>query len=318
MFIVSQKNTTALDTYLAPILSFLYAEDTTDLFVNQPGEVWVDGYNGSGCYEVPELDFDHLSGLCRLIAAYNNQEISSGSPLLSGHLPGDFRVQVVVPPACNADTVLLAIRRHRMLSLPANAYKDAYSNTNTDRGKSVDQSLAALYDCGEWDFFMQSAVAERKTILTSGATGSGKSTYLNFHTRFIPDDERLITIEDSDELKPPAPNQANLYYPRNGKGVTAQQLVEVALRMKPNRIIMGEIRGAEAYDFLEAANTGHPGSLTSLHADTPQLALQRLAFMVMRSGVGIGKQEVIDYIKTIVDVIIQMRNYEVTDIEYIR
>lgn len=302
----------ALETYLRPLAPFLNDPTMTDLLVNEPGAVWVENADGFNRHPVAALDYEHLIGLCELAADYNRQTISEESPLLSGHLPGGFRVQCVIPPAVADGRAALAIRKHRLLELTPGAYVEsgAFQNTNDDTRAEQDQRLERLYADGRWPEFLALAIRSRKNLLISGGTGTGKTTFLNAHLQHADAAERIVTIEDAAELRLPHENSLSLFYPRDGAAggpKAAQRLLETALRLRPDRVILGELRGAEAFSFLRAVNTGHPGSMTSLHADSPRLALQQLALMVMQADTGLTRSEVIEYVESLVDVIVQLR-----------
>ena len=148
----------------------------------------------------------------------------------------------------------------------------------------------------------------RYSILLSGGTSSGKTTFLNAILKEVPVDERIITIEDTREVKPVQPNFLPLVAAKGEMGqahVTIEMLLQAAMRLRPDRIFLGEIRGSEAYSFLRAVNTGHPGSITTIHADSPSGAFEQLALMVMQAGLGLRKDEIIGYIKTVLPIVIQ-------------
>lgn len=157
--------------------------------------------------------------------------------------------------------------------------------------------------------FLQTAVRSRVSIAISGGTSTGKTTFLNALLKEVPEEERIVTIEDTRELKPITPNTVALLASKGGQGrakVTPQELLEASLRMRPDRLMLGELRGAEAFSFLQAINTGHPGSLTTVHANSARSGYDRLALMVMQSGVALEKQEIIDYLKEVIPVVVQL------------
>ncbi len=158
--------------------------------------------------------------------------------------------------------------------------------------------------------FLRQAVRYRRNIVVSGSTNSGKTTVLNTLLREVPQDERLLTIEDVRELRTSVPNTAHLLASKGGQGVakvTIQDLLEACLRLRPDRIILGELRGAEASSFLHAVNSGHPGSLTSVHADSPALAFERLALMVMQGNASLTREQILAYLRGVVDIVVQVR-----------
>jgi type IV secretion system protein VirB11 len=188
----------------------------------------------------------------------------------------------------------------------------AFAQTKT--AASVDANLEILKDLldkNQIKDFLKKAVLCKKNIIVSGGTSTGKTTFTNAALLAIPEEERLITVEDAREVRLPShQNRLHLLSSKGGQGrskVTTQDLIEACLRLRPDRIIIGELRGAEAFSFLRAINTGHPGSIATLHADSPAMALEQLKLMVMQAGLGMPPEEVKKYIVTIVDIVVQLK-----------
>lgn len=276
----------------------------TDLFVNRPGEVWTECLGRSiERHEVPELDHARLIRLARQIAASSAQGISRESPLLSANLPDGSRVQIVLPPATRGD-VAIAIRKHAVQDLSLEAYRGA--GTASEGGD--EQSVWAAKSADVVDQ-LRDAVRAYKSILICGGTGSGKTTLLNTLLAEVPQNERLILIEDTPELTVKHQNAVGLLAARGRTGeadVTAEDLLIASLRMRPDRIILGEIRGAEATTFLRAINTGHPGSISTIHANSPERAIDQLALLVMQGGSRISWEDVARYVRSSIDIIVQI------------
>jgi type IV secretion system protein VirB11 len=177
-----------------------------------------------------------------------------------------------------------------------------------------DLILMKLLKLGRIKDFLQRAILYKKNIIVSGGTSTGKTTFANAMLKAIPHEERLITVEDAREIDLDShPNRAHLLASKGGQGrakVTTQDLIEACLRLRPDRIIVGELRGAEAFSFLRAINTGHPGSISTLHADTPKMAMEQLKLMVMQAGLGMSSSEIFGYIKNVVDIVIQLKRGE--------
>ena len=174
----------------------------------------------------------------------------------------------------------------------------------------IQTELIELYHRRDYRSFCQRAIRARQNILISGGTSTGKTTFLNACLREIPDTERLITVEDAREVRLAQSNCVHLVSSRGGQGqaqVTPQQLIEACLRLRPDRIIMGELRGVEAFAFLRAVNTGHPGSITTVHADTPLMAFEQLALMVLQAGLGMERPQILDYIRHVLPIVIQLQ-----------
>lgn len=304
----------ALNTYLAP-LEEVFAEDgVSEVSVNVPGEVWVENRGEMRNIKMPALDYDHLMGLSRLIAQSTDQKVSEETPLLSATLPNGYRIQVVFPPACEPRTVAMSIRKGSTLNWDLNDYErmGAFDTTSTE--KVVDEHLIELKDHikeKRIKEFLQKAIIYKKNIIISGGTSTGKTTFTNACLKAIPNEERLITCEDAREIVlDDHPNRVHLLASKGGQGrakVTMQDLIEACLRLRPDRIIVGELRGAEAFAFLRAINTGHPGSISTLHADTPAGAIEQLVLMVMQAGLGMTREQLENYILQVVDVIIQLK-----------
>ncbi len=310
---MSQSNA-ALETYLAPIAELLNREGVNEISINTPGEVWVETKGERHAESIESFTFTHLKSLARLIAQSTSQMVSEEHPLLSATLPGGYRVQVVYPPAVAGDNVGMSIRRQTALDLDLDQYEalGAFQSTVVrDLEDPVDAELKTLLDAGQIKQFLDKAVKAKKNIVVSGGTSSGKTTFANAVFKSIPTDERLITVEDAREINLEShPNRLHLMVSKGGQGmakVTTQELIEACLRLAPDRIIVGELRGAEAFSFLRAINTGHPGSIATLHADTPRLAIEQLVLMVLQAGIGITREEIRSYILGVVDIVVQLK-----------
>ena len=303
-----------LRSYLAPLAAMLGRDDVTDIYVNRPGEVWVETTAGGiERHEAPGLDEATLSRLARQIAALSHQGISREHPLLSATLPDGARVQVVGPPATRGP-LALAIRKHVSPDLALGDYVASGAFADTKRGdvegpSDIDLALRAMLDDGDISGMLAGAVKARKNILVSGGTSTGKTTFLNALIREIPAEERLILIEDTPELHMRHDNAVGLLAARSALGeaqVSADDLLRASLRMRPDRIILGELRGEEAYAFLRAVNTGHPGSMTTVHADSAERALEQIALLVRQTGTRLNRDDVLHYVRSTVDVFVQL------------
>jgi type IV secretion system protein VirB11 len=219
----------------------------------------------------------------------------------------------VAPPATRGD-LALAIRKHVSPDLSLSDYVSAGSFAETKRGDvggraPIDVKLARMLDAGDVAGMLATAVKARKNILVSGGTSTGKTTFLNALIREIPPHERLILIEDTPELHLGHANAVGLLAARSALGeaqVTADSLLAASLRMRPDRIIVGELRGPEAYTFLRAVNTGHPGSMTTVHADSAERAIDQIALLVLQTGTRLGREDVHHYVRSTVDVFVQL------------
>jgi len=301
-----------LDSYLAPLAPFLARSDITDIYINRPGELWIESLGGKAeRIELPSLTGAVLARLARQIAAANAQGISREHPLLSGSLPDGSRVQIVLPPATRGE-IAVAIRKHVLagMSLGDYAASGAFEGAKVGTADLSHSPEAEVREAsGDVMGMLRAAVHSRKNILISGGTATGKTTFLNALLREIPEHERLILIEDTPELGVRHPNAVGLLAARGALGeaaVTAEDLLIASLRMRPDRIILGEMRGTEALTFLRAVNTGHPGSLSTIHADSPERAVDQLALLVLQSGMRMEWDDVTRYISRSLDFIIQL------------
>lgn len=297
-----------LRSYMAPFAAYLERADVTDIYVNRPGELWFETLGGGvERAEAPELDDTLLWRLSRQIASLSHQGVSREHPLLSATLPDGARVQVCAPPATRGP-MALAIRKHCSADLSLDDYGDALAALGQGAG-SVDAELQALLDRGDATGFLRMAVRARKNIVVAGGTSTGKTTFLNALLKEAPREDRIVVIEDTPEVKLEHPNSVGLVAVKGELGearVTAEDLLQATLRMRPDRIVMGELRGAEALSFLRAVNTGHPGSVTTVHADSPRGAFDQLALMAMLAGTSLGRAEIVDYARSVVDVVVQL------------
>jgi len=307
----------ALDTYLAPLKHILDREGVSEISINRPGELWVEFRGDMTREEIPTLTFEHLKGLARLIAQSTSQMVSEEKPLLSATLPEGYRVQVVFPPACEVGTVAFSIRKQTILNLDLDAYAKlgAFESTITKEAVNEhDVILSGLLNEHKIQEFLQTAIKFKKNIIISGGTSTGKTTFMNAALKAIPAEERIITVEDAREIfLERHPNRVHLLVSKGDQGrahVTTQDQIEACLRLRPDRIIVGELRGKEAFSFLRAINTGHPGSIATLHADTPELAFEQLILMVMQAGLGMDREQIKEYIRNVVDIVIQLRRGE--------
>lgn len=300
-----------LDSFLAPLAPWLSRADVTDVWINRPGEVWIEALGGGiERHQDPSLTEDLLRRLARQVAAFGAQGISRSQPLLAASLPDGSRVQVVAPPATRHGH-LFAIRRHVASDLSLSDWEDEKAFEGLDAGEASLELEPRWRSLGEREApgALREAVVSRRNIIVSGGTSTGKTTFLNGLLAEIPEHERLILIEDTEELRLKHVNAVGLIAARGSLSealVTAEDLLIAALRMRPDRIVLGELRGQEAFTFLRAVNTGHPGSMTTIHADTPQRAIEQLALLVLQAGSRLARDDVRDYIRQSIDVFVQL------------
>jgi type IV secretion system protein VirB11 len=305
----------ALALTLRVLRPLLANEGVMELCINRPHEVFLETQGGWRCEPLAHADFDWCSRLAKLVANSTQQRIDSTSPLLSASLPTGERVQIVIPPATTPGCVAIAIRRpaDEVWSIEDLAQRGIFRRTR--RASSLlddtEKDLLRLLSIGDYPLFMRLAVQSRRNILVSGPTGSGKTTWTKALIREIPSSERLITIEDAKELVLDRhPNHVRLYYSKDAQGlarVTPKQLLECCLRLKPDRILLAELRAEEAFDYLRNVNSGHPGSITSVHAASAELAFEQLVLLVKQNpgGRDLARSDIKSLLYLLIDVVIQ-------------
>jgi type IV secretion system protein VirB11 len=316
----------SLEHFLDPLRALLCDEQVTELCINRPGELFIETYSGWQREARPHFTFEWCLQLARLVANATGQRISAQEPLLSATLPTGARIQVVIPPAAEPGTVSLTIRRPasqlwtledlaqrgvvdgvhplpRRAALPQFPREDLHAD---------ERELLALWDTGAWVGFLRRAVQLRKNILLSGATGSGKTTVAKALILEVPADDRILSIEDTPELSlVNQPNHVRMFYSQGGQGqadVSAGDLLVSMKRQRPDRVFVSEVRsGEEVYHYLVSIASGHPGSITSAHADSAEGAFLTLAQLMKHSAVGQGlaTREGIELAQLHIDVVVQ-------------
>jgi type IV secretion system protein VirB11 len=301
-----------LAAYLSPLAEWLERDDVTDILVNRPGEVWVETSSGVTSREAaPQVTEMTLGRLARQIAAASHQGVNREHPLLSAALPSGARVQIVAPPATR-EGMVLAVRKHVISDMSLDELDGAgmfAAREATEGAGAADQALAGLLQRGDRLGFLKLAVARRKTIVIGGGAGVGKTTLLNALVKEIDPAERLIVIEDAPEIRLDRANAVGLVAVRGDQGearVDADDLLRASMRMRPDRVLLGELRGSEAFTFLRAINSGHPGSITTVHADSAEGALDQIAMLAMTSGLDLGWDRLKTYVERIIDVVVQL------------
>ena len=276
---------------LGPLEPLLQDPEISDIMVNGPGMVYIEKHGKLHRTEVTFKDDDHLMTIIERIVSKVGRRVDESTPLVDARLPDGSRVNVIIPPLA-LDGPALSIRRFGI---------DPLRMENLLVNRSLTEEMAKVFDA---------MVRARLNILVSGGTGAGKTTLLNILSASVPNDERIVTIEDSAELILQQEHVVRLETrPANieGKGtVTQRDLVRNALRMRPDRIILGEVRGGEALDMLQAMNTGHDGSISTIHANSPRDALSRLETMVLMAGFELPSKAIREQVSAALNVVIQV------------
>ncbi|MDD9333008.1 MAG: P-type DNA transfer ATPase VirB11, partial [Bartonella sp.] len=324
---VSDEATAIVLTKLKPIDNFLKDESLFEIVINRPYQVMIEGITGWKTIEVPEFSFNELMGMAKVIAAYSKQSISDKNPILSATLPNNERIQIVMPPAVKENTVSMTIRKPSSRSYlledlankglfsiceqvsftPLNGYQLRFNEL-----KNTEHKLAIDYYNKNFVSFLNQAVKLQKNILISGKTGAGKTTLSKALIAKIPDDERIITIEDTPELVVPHLNYVSMIYAKDGHGLASigpKELLESALRMRPDRILLQELRDGTAFYYIRNVNSGHPGSITTVHASTALAAFEQMTLLVKESEGGghLERDDIRGLLISMIDIIVQCK-----------
>ncbi|MFL1732974.1 ATPase, T2SS/T4P/T4SS family [Moraxella oculi] len=351
------SNDTALRGFLSQtgIQSFLDDKRNTEIAINRPYEIWTESSQGWQRHELPQLDYTTLKQLANSFGVFNKFKLDEHNPICNGILPDGQRGQFVIPTACELGTVSITIRQPSQERFAISDYgrtgrldrwvdKSNFQTSNTKVPTHLQEQYQA--EQAEIEFLnkylgipddvhlqlfelqMLKAKAERDTetfielgiknyvnFCLVGATGSGKTTFTKALCDLVPSNTRIITIEDTHELDlPNHPNRVHLFY----KDVTPKQLLASTLRMKPDRIFLTELRGDEAYDYLNALNTGHGGSITTVHANDCQSAYYRVGTLVKQSEIGskMDFEQIMRDVYITIDVMMFLNKTYVSEISY--
>ena len=276
---------------LGPLEQLLADTSISDILVNSPYNIYIERRGKLERTNIEFKDNEHLMRVIERIVSSVGRRIDESSPMVDARLKDGSRVNAIIPPL-SLDGPVLSIRRFGAEPLRMNRLLE---------NQALTPDMASMFDM---------CVNARLNILISGGTGAGKTTLLNALSAYIPVDERIVTIEDSAELQMQQPHVVRLETrPPNieGKGEVSQRdLVRNALRMRPDRIVIGEVRGGEAIDMLQAMNTGHDGSLTTIHANTPRDALSRLETMIQMTGMRLGERAMRQQVAAAIELVVQV------------
>lgn len=311
---------TSVVELLRPLRAHLNAPGVTELCVNRPCELMIETDKGWGTVDAPDMTQERCMSLATAVATLSDQQVNQERPLLSATLPSGERVQFAIPPAVARGTVSITLRKPATVvkKLDDFAHDGLFERTAcvdcTQVGGLLDfeQELMELRAARRYADFLRLAVRRRQTVVVSGRTGSGKTTFMKGLIEEVSRDERLITIQDTAELTlPNHPNVVHLFYSKDNQGtarVTAKSLLEACLRMKPDRIFLAEVRGDECFHFVRLAASGHPGSFTSVHSGSCALAFEQMALMIRETGAGGGltMTEIKRLLAIVVDVVVQI------------
>lgn len=317
---------TVVRDYLRPIKRHLLEHQATEVWINKPGELVIQLETGNVTVQEPSLDFAALEAFAQAIAVYSPQQQTVGAkaPLLSATMPDGERIQIVLPPAVEPGMVSMCIRIHKSHVIPLATYRDsgAFSRFIWARPDNLrealsdltpqDRRLVELLEQGNLHDFLTEAILAKKNTGVIGDTGSGKTTLMKSMCQHIPHHERLITVEDVRELMlPHHHNRVHLLYSKSAQGiarVTPADLIGSLMRMAPDRALLAELRGSEAWDFLKLLTTGHSGSITSWHAESCALGSERFVFMCKENteAATLAREEIKHLYTLTIDVVIHI------------
>lgn len=338
MSFTPDKKDQALQQLLRPLLPYLEQGDVTELTINRPGEVWTKTSTNWTHHDVTELTGTYLQSLATALIVYNHMGPKS---VVSVILPGGQRGQIVQPPACIEGTLSLTIRKHAPIvkdlyeleaegafshvcdvsfnkPTPSEA-KSSLQAPDFKRLEPYEVDLLTLKRENRIVEFLKKAVLEKRNMVIAGKTGSGKTTFARSLIEEVPFHERLITIEDVHELVlAHHPNRVHMLYGYGPGRITADECLASCMRQSPDRIFLAELRGNEAWEYLNSLNTGHPGSITTVHANNALQTFERIATLIKKSEV--GQQLDIEMIKRVLyatlDVVLYFKDRKLTEIFY--
>ena len=331
----------AVNRLMVPLMELMDRKDVTEVTINRPGEAWAKTFVGWERHSIPALSLGYLEALTRSIIVYNGMQVRPSNSVV---LPDGQRGQIIMPPAVLDGTISMSIRKHSstvrsLEELTANGAfegaRDVSINRPTEaevaaalargdfqRLEPFEAELLAIKRSGDMARFLEACVLAKRNIVIAGKTGSGKTTLARSVIEKVPFDERIVTIEDVHELfMRDVPNKVHLFYARDDEGgsrVTPKQALASCLRMKPDRILLAELRGDEAWEFIKSINTGHPGSISTMHANGAFEAFEQLTAFIKDSKTGSHLDT--DYIKhrlfTTIDVVLFYDKWKLREIYY--
>ncbi|MGB0893801.1 MAG: P-type DNA transfer ATPase VirB11 [Parashewanella sp.] len=316
---VNECRSLALMEHLKLLGAYFKQPSVTEIVINQPNQVLTESNKGWRKQKYNAISLEYCQRLSKLIATYSGQKLDAAHPILSATLPDGERVQIAIPPVTLMGCISITIRKPANVVFSLDDYQQQgyfeAGTTITSNQQQNDKQLLALKQQGDIAAFLKLAIKLKKNIIVSGATGSGKTTFQRSLLQQVPTTERLISIENVDELQlyRTHPNSVSLFYSAGNQGIaniTQKQLLESSLRMKPDRVFVAElIRGDEAFYFLRNINSGHPGSITTMHAGSPKLALEQLMLLLKESQAGssLSRADIKQLLNLCVDVIVQLQ-----------
>lgn len=332
----SDGRDTTVRELLKPIQNYLDQPGVNEIAINTPGELWVKTFSGWTLQSVPSLSYDTLDRLSLAICVYNSVGYETVNSL---QLPGGERVQINRPPATQDGTIAINIRTHSttVKSLEELAIEGAFEDASDvsfnrptedeisrllaakdfTRLDPIEAELLRLKAAGDWPAFLQLAVIAKRNMVIAGATGSGKTTFARSLIEKVPAHERIVTFEDVHELKLPShPNRVHMMFGEGQGRISAKECLRAAMRMSPDRIFPAEIRGDEAWDYLNSLNTGHPGSIVTVHASSAIETYGRVFDLAIPGASGLDAEFVKDKIYSTIHITLYFHNRKLIEVFY--
>ncbi|WP_051439433.1 P-type DNA transfer ATPase VirB11 [Bordetella petrii] len=316
----------ALRQMLRPIAAYMADDAVREITIPRPGLILTRQHGHWHQHEDPALTFGYLDALVAAMASYNKVGFS---PIMSLLLPGGERGQVAKPPAVIDGTISINIRKHSSLvksldQLQSEGAFDDWVDVSGDSARSgtlsqEDRELLELKNERRMREFLERAVQHCRNVIVAGKTGSGKTTFARSLIECVPASERILTVEDVHELfLPHHPNRVHMIYGAGAGRMSASDCIAAAMRSSPDRIFLSELRGPEAWDYLNALNTGHPGSVTTTHANSARDTYRRVALLVKQSVAGsqMDVETILRYLHSTLDIALYFSNYKLTEVYF--
>ncbi|EKN3347836.1 P-type DNA transfer ATPase VirB11 [Yersinia ruckeri] len=304
--------------------------DITEVVINKPYEILVESNNGWEAFEAPNASYENLLSLAQTMTVFNKKgNICAATPIKSLTLPNGQRSQIIIPPACEAGHISMTFRKPSLTRFTLNNYvtsgrfsKARQAKKPTGDLSDIQRELMELYQKAQddhtyYEHFFKKGVEARCNFLVVGGTGSGKTTVAKAIADEFPRDRRIVTIEDVHEMDLPFhPNHVHLFY--SAEGIQPKELIEAGMRMKPDHLFLAELRGNEAWSYIEALNTGHEGSVSTIHSNSTYASFSRLAAIVKQSDVGLTLDYdfVVKTIKSSLDIILFFNRTYMTEVYF--